>query len=258
MIFSARSSVARAPAWWLVDLIGWLSRKTSKRVVSPDSEDTYNLGQGQGVETVSHTREVAGSSPDRADHFSPRVAQRSEHRSDRPGVGAFNSSPVDHFPVSWPQLIWGQALGPPECPYLTRWVLDFGAFALRFHKWSNSDDLRHPHDHPWDYWTLVLWGTMTEHTEYGTWERKAGSLWWFDANFRHCVEVNSPAYTILLTGPEIRPQWGFWVDGKFRKRNKYFHEHGHHHPCDPTQNKVRRQDIGKTLPTYAEQSRDRT
>jgi len=150
--------------------------------------------------------------------------------------------PVDHFTLQWPALTWGQALGPPDCPYLTRWVLDFGMFALRLHKWSASDDLRNPHDHPWDYWSLVLWGEIIEHSEQGRWSRKPGSLHMFVAEFKHCVEVLHPAWTIMFTGPERRPGWGFWVRGKFRKRNKYFYEYGHHHPCDPTKDKVRRKD----------------
>jgi hypothetical protein len=48
---------------------------------------------------------------------------------------------------------------------------------------------------------------------------------------RHTVRVPySGCWTFLITGPEIR-QWGFWLKGRFRKRNKFFHIMGHH-PCD--------------------------
>lgn len=56
-------------------------------------------------------------------------------------------------------------------------------------------------------------------------------------NFRR--RNDGGCWTVLLTGPEKRV-WGFWVNGKFRKRNKYFYEHGHHHPCDPSKDKIRK------------------
>ena len=87
------------------------------------------------------------------------------------------------------------------------------------------------HDHPWWFLTLILWGGYVDVSLGGEDRVGAGSIrlrpsWW-----RHTVRVNKGgAWSLLLTGPERR-QWGFWVNGKFRKRNKYFFEHGHH-PCE--------------------------
>jgi hypothetical protein len=51
-----------------------------------------------------------------------------------------------------------------------------------------------------------------------------------EALHRHTVEVaDGGCWTVLLTGKVVR-RWGFWVNGKFKKTNKYFLEHGHH-PC---------------------------
>jgi len=47
----------------------------------------------------------------------------------------------------------------------------------------------------------------------------------------HSVEVNpGGCWTILFTGPIVR-RWGFWVEKKWKKSNKYFLEHGMH-ICD--------------------------
>lgn len=129
------------------------------------------------------------------------------------------------------KLIWGQYLGKPECPYVKRWVVDFGLFSIRLHHWINSDDQRHYHDHPWWYCSLVLSGYYDDRSPDGVKRRKPGSINSFPALHRHTVEVPSTGcWTLLFTGREIR-QWGFWVFGKFKKRNRYFYDFGHH-PCD--------------------------
>lgn len=137
---------------------------------------------------------------------------------------------------------FGERLGNPECPYLRRWVADFWLFSIRLHHWIASDDQRYFHDHSWSFASLILKGGYTEWTptpidevvgmgprvgrRYGRW-----SLLKRPAEWKHTVEVESGgAWTLMLTGREKRV-WGFWVGGKFRKRNKYFYEHGHH-PCE--------------------------
>lgn len=123
-----------------------------------------------------------------------------------------------------------QKLGRPECKYLERWVIDFGLFAIRIHHWFSSDDQRNFHDHPFWFWTFVLKGGYTDVSPQGNQRMTRGTHAFRRAEHQHTVRVDpGGCWTILLTGPEVR-QWGFWVKGKFRKRNKYFFEHGHH-PC---------------------------
>lgn len=128
------------------------------------------------------------------------------------------------------QFIWRQKLGGEACPYVVRWVADFGLFSMRLHHWLRSDDLRHPHDHAWDFISIVLWGSVWDRASGADRRRGWLSISRFRATHQHSVVVGKPAWTLLLTGPERRT-WGYWVDGKFRKRNKYYHEHGHHDPC---------------------------
>jgi hypothetical protein len=158
-----------------------------------------------------------------------------------------------------------QMLGKPECPYVNRWMVDMGKYgSLRLHHWFGSDDQRAYHDHPWWFLTLVLKGGYQDlhpqavlrcsqcHSTDITWNHLCTHCGWVDleeaeaqaqdhltagswrfrpAEHKHTVLVDKGgAWTVLLTGPEQRI-WGFWVNGKFRKRNKYFFEHGHH-PCE--------------------------
>lgn len=114
---------------------------------------------------------------------------------------------------------------------MVRWVFDFYFFAIRIHKWIAYDDDRHFHDHPWWYLTFILSGSYIDISPAGEKLLKRGTLHFFPARHKHTVKIaKSGCWTILLTGREFR-QWGFWVKGKFRKRNKYFYEWGQH-PCE--------------------------
>src|SRR5262245_9881749 len=125
---------------------------------------------------------------------------------------------------------WNEPLGRPECPYLRRWALNFGLFSMRVHHWYSSDDHRAFHDHPWWFVTLVLRGGYTDVSPAGRERMTPGKVRFRPAIHRHTTEVDSGGcWSLLLTGRQKR-RWGFWVNGKFKKSNKYFLEHGHH-PC---------------------------
>lgn len=144
------------------------------------------------------------------------------------------SSPLARsFPASkrwrW-QLVLGQRLGDPTCPYLIRWVWSTPFGSLRLHHWLSSDDARNFHDHPWWFVTFVLRGGYVDVSPAGEDRCAAGRVCYRPALHQHTVRVDAGGcWTFLITGPEHR-FWGFWVKSKFKKANKYFLEHGHH-PC---------------------------
>lgn len=154
------------------------------------------------------------------------------------GGGRSNRSPL-----TMPRLTWKQPLGETKCPYMHRWVLDFGAFALRLHRWISSDDQRAFHDHAWDFITCVLRGSYVDISERGKDFLTAGSIRFRPATHRHTVQILQPGtWTVLVTGPVVR-RWGFWVNGKLMKRDRYFAVNGHH-PCSSGENPVRRRPDG--------------
>lgn len=163
------------------------------------------------------------------------------------------------------QIVIGERLGKRECPYLHRWLIQTPIGSLRLHHWFRSDDKRAKHDHPSDFFTLVLWGSYTdlasvssvcgvcggETERYSPCACDGTGVEWRDDNermrpgkmrlrkaeHRHTVAVDpGGCWTLLWFFPDRR-NWGFWTprksDGvlRFRKSNKYFAEHGHH-PCD--------------------------
>lgn len=52
---------------------------------------------------------------------------------------------------------------PGEGPYLTRWHLfDRPNFHIYLHRFNRSDRDRELHDHPWSFFSIILWGGYTE------------------------------------------------------------------------------------------------
>lgn len=131
-----------------------------------------------------------------------------------------------------PKISWSEPIGLQECPYMRRWVLDFGAFAIRVHRWQSSDDTRAFHDHAWNFTTIVLRGSYVDISDHGEDLLTAGSVRYRPATHRHTVKILRPGtWTLVVSGPVIR-RWGFWVKNKLWKRDRYFATNGHH-PCDP-------------------------
>ena len=143
----------------------------------------------------------------------------------------------------------GENVGLPEAPFVRRWVLDLHFFSIRLHRWLSSDDLRFPHDHSWNFLTMVLRGGYTEHSysdggslEYmGGRIRKAGSVGFRGRNSIHKVEItsDSPCWSLVMTGRWQRMP-GFWIrPGKRMKQNKYFFEYGHYDPAGGSPRRTR-------------------
>ena len=137
----------------------------------------------------------------------------------------------NHPPVL--RITWAEKLGLPECPYVIRWKIETRIGSLRLHRWVKPDDDRAFHDHPWWFLTVVLHGGYTDRSPAGDDILQAGSVRFRPALHQHTVFPGPQgAWTLLLTGPVTR-SWGFWLDGKFRKANKWFARYGHH-PCAET------------------------
>jgi hypothetical protein len=76
----------------------------------------------------------------------------------------------------------------------------------------------------------VLAGGYIDRSPNGDDHLHIGSIRQRPASHQHTVIPDrGGAWTVILTGPKIR-DWGFWLNGKFRKANKWFAKYGHH-PC---------------------------
>ena len=128
------------------------------------------------------------------------------------------------------QLRWNEPLGTAECPYAYRWVLILFGYSIRVHNFIRSDDKRYLHDHGWWFLTMVVRGSYTDVSESGRDLIKRWQVRFRKATHAHYVETPvGGCWTVLVTGRPAR-NWGFWVDGKFKRPLKYFHKFGHP-PC---------------------------
>jgi len=152
-----------------------------------------------------------------------------ERAPDTSEVGGSNPSPRT-TKGKW-AVGWREALGLPTCPYVIRWRFETPLFSIRLHHWLAPDDDRAKHDHPWDFTTFVLKGGYTDASPAGDEHLRAPAIRHRAATHQHTVFPDpGGAWTVIVTGPIVR-HWGFWVNGKFKKANKYFLSHGHH-PCE--------------------------
>lgn len=133
------------------------------------------------------------------------------------------------------------ARGDAESAYLTRWTLFKSerrkVYLHAFHR-SDHDVL---HDHPWAFWTLILWrGYMEEYTvpsdgpitRVKTRRIWPGQILFRPATHTHRVRLHRDtqgnertAVTLVMTGPYIR-DWGFHGVGGWVLWREYFTRNG--------------------------------
>lgn len=113
-------------------------------------------------------------------------------------------------------------IGGRDDPYLMRWYVIPRNHALNvyLHKFCRSDDDRALHDHPWWFVSILLRGGYLEVTPDGMRERRAPSIAFRPAQWKHRVQLHRdsggerPCWTVIVTGPKRR-HWGFWCPSGF-------------------------------------------
>lgn len=104
--------------------------------------------------------------------------------------------------------------------YLTRWTLwgkrFEGSHRLFLHLFHRGDAEPYNHNHPWAFWSLILWGGYWEVTADG--RRRwygPGSLLKRPAKWEHRVVLPAGAkcLTLVWTGPKEQT-WGFICPGR--------------------------------------------
>ena len=118
-----------------------------------------------------------------------------------------------------------QEIGRSNDLYLTRWRLwggnDANKSRIFLHRFHRGDEDEAPHDHPWAYWSLILWGGYFELTPTFLGDVKT----WFgplsflrrEANWTHRVMLppGKRCWTLVWTGKKTQ-SWGFWCPSGWR------------------------------------------
>jgi hypothetical protein len=104
-----------------------------------------------------------------------------------------------------------QDIMKPEGLYLRRWFLSGGRdspLKAFLHEIRLSDTDPDPHDHPWDYTSIVLAGGYDEETEHGVSIARPGEVVRRMAEHTHRVRLVDPTWTLFIAGSRRRA-WGF-------------------------------------------------
>lgn len=103
--------------------------------------------------------------------------------------------------------------------YLTRWDVrgnrNGDGDKLFVHLFHRGDAEPYNHDHPWPFWSLILWGGYWEITPTGRKWYFPGCLLRRPAEWQHHVEIPAGrrCWTLIWTGSKIR-SWGFICPGR--------------------------------------------
>jgi hypothetical protein len=116
--------------------------------------------------------------------------------------------------------------------HFRRWrLLSTPWFNIYIHNILHSDEDLHPHDHPWAFISLILWGSYLEewrgayedwmYRRYGKLRqdvRSIGSLITHRAKDFHKLTLRTPSvWSLVFTFGKRRPSWGYqtpqgWID----------------------------------------------
>jgi hypothetical protein len=98
----------------------------------------------------------------------------------------------------------------PKGPLIVRYFLFRSRpLSIYLHRLCRSDEDRALHDHPWTFVSLILTSGYTEHTLQGARRYRPGSLLIRPAEWRHRLEMDAPAWTLVFRFRRRRA-WGFW------------------------------------------------
>ena len=98
--------------------------------------------------------------------------------------------------------------GSGEPHLLRRVFFKSNWISLYLHHFIGDDRSRDLHDHPKWFLSIGLWGSYTEETREGLRHFRAPWIRWFRATHTHRI-LASDAWTLVITGPVVRP-WGFY------------------------------------------------
>lgn len=122
-------------------------------------------------------------------------------------------------------------IGGRESPYLMRWWLvpRNPVANVYLHLFLRSDDDRALHDHMYVNLSVLLQGEYLEHTiaqggVHSVRRYQAGATRFRLPGTAHRIEVDSPCWSLFITGPRVR-QWGFHCPSGWRHWKEFTSPH---------------------------------
>ena len=90
-------------------------------------------------------------------------------------------------------------------------------FGIFIHKIYISDNDVHPHNHHWNFLSIVLGGLYEETDKNNKLFplRKFGSIYTLNTKEYHRVYVSEPSTVLIITGKRKSDYWGYWTEMGF-------------------------------------------
>jgi hypothetical protein len=124
----------------------------------------------------------------------------------------------------------GMDIGAEGDPYLDRLrIIQTPWLSVYLHHIHRPDRDADPHDHPWDFISLVLSGSYTEllwrdktcASSFRTRERRRWSVGRTRRQAAHIITgIEGPLWTLVITGRR-RGEWGYWSARGFTPWREY-------------------------------------
>lgn len=134
--------------------------------------------------------------------------------------------PDDHL-EGYMMRYWLKPPAPDDLDSLPASPADIYANSMRIHQILTKDNDRHPHDHPWEFRSIILTGWYKEERllksgELATITRKAGDTYTCSQREYHRITDISeePLFTLCIIGKKQK-RWGFLVDGQHIDSHAY-------------------------------------
>jgi len=101
-------------------------------------------------------------------------------------------------------------------------IIECSLFSIYIHHIYKADEDKHLHDHPWNYYSIILNGSMEEDSlttdKNGIYRRLLKT---FDTSYQKAERFHkiyslpdNKLISLFFTGPRFR-EWGYNVDGKW-------------------------------------------
>ncbi len=108
--------------------------------------------------------------------------------------------------------------------HFRRWrIISLPWFSIYIHGIYKADEDEHLHSHPWNIWTMILWGGYFEKLRGGHHRlRKPGHMAYSKTSDFHKISemYKIPTYTLAIVGRR-KLDWGYMVDKKFVDHKTY-------------------------------------